>query len=137
MNSKNKFSLNVLDEYARILTHAQASRLFEAKTKKKYNKALFESTITENSKYTFYLNNATIYDDILPGGMFDSIEDIQNYFEQNYPIEIDVVNQDEYGITLITSDPKVYNEILLDLEEMGVSPEKITDGIDELYLKEN
>jgi len=39
----NNISLDILDEYAKILTPKQANKLYEAKTGKAYQKQLFES----------------------------------------------------------------------------------------------
>lgn len=40
----NNFSLEVLEEYAKILTYDQTNKLYESKTGKKYEKQLFENS---------------------------------------------------------------------------------------------
>ena len=50
--------LNVLDEYAKVLTTKQSNMLYENKCNKKYKKELYENKkYQSNSSYKLYLNS--------------------------------------------------------------------------------
>lgn len=139
MIQKRNFSLNVLDEYARVLTYSQVTRLYEAKTNKKFNKSLFEKTLEIPTGYTFYIDNSIIYDYMVDEYDISGPDDVIEFFERNWngDLTAQFTEREGGGVILITSDPTVYEEILMELEEFGIPSEIVTDGIDPRYLNEN
>lgn len=140
MIKKKNFSLKVLEEYAGILSHAQATRLYEAKTKRKYNKALFEAESYKkvSEQYSFYLDIATIYDFFITGSdEFTSIDDVIQYLKEYCPTDLDVIKQHDDSLMLLTSRVTTYENLLDALDDIIDDHAIVTDGIDPKYIENN
>lgn len=131
--AKNKFSIHVLDEYAKKITYAQAKRLYEAKTHLKFEKALFEAKQYNDDAYVFYMDNSVFYDYIgsEPGMQIeDTLNNIYDIcgLPGDYSCDMD-------GITFITNTPVDYEKLLIFFEEeYNIPTEIINDNIDQKYL---
>lgn len=133
---RNKLSLQLLDEYARTLTRSQVKRLYEAKTTKKYNKALFEA-YSDNTvnPYEFWIDNYTIDEFNLPDPYIIK-EQIANYIPEEDFIEM-VVSDD--GLAMRTADADTYELIIEAITELypEIPSDVINNNIDQRYLREN
>lgn len=133
----NKLSLRVLEAYAKTLTKSQVKRLYEAKTSKQYNKALFEAVGYNNEKtpYEFWIDNYVINEYGLPDP-YDIKDEIIQEFGDTLIEEIYVTDD---GLAIRTADPDTYEQILEVIQDLypEIPNEIINNNIDPRYLSEN
>lgn len=139
MTNKSKLSLLVLDEYAKTLTAKQVKKLYESKTNKKYNKALFEK-ITENElkPFQYWLSEYTMAEYGLPGidDMTIIIQEFMNDSIYKDEYQLDYIND---SICFYTKNIDAYEYFLdtfVELYEDILPNEIINQNIDRRYLKE-
>ena len=116
----------LLNQYANQITSEQAKMLYESKTHRKF-KALNES-YNPNDMMSLYLDNFVIYET-----MSLTANDVVNKFLKKYSKDIKYKMLGE-GVEFLTNNKEVYENMIIDIEEMGVSPEDSTALLDSKYL---
>lgn len=111
---KRTATLQVLDEYAKKLSKKQASMLYETKMNKKYSKMLYES---EDDMLSLYLDAYTAENFGL------TLEEIkETVLEETNDI---IISELETGILFKTMNDNEYKDLLIILEDYGISKEVI------------
>ena len=138
--AKSKFNIRVLDAYARKLTFNQAKRLYENKTRKQYKKALFESVPSYiKSKYTYYLDNSTIYDYCINEKLMnpDMVAEEITYMCSGDKGDMEYTVHED-GVIFLIGDEKTYDMLIEILEEdFEIPVDQVEANIDENFLNEN
>ena len=122
----NNISLEILDEYAKVLTFNQTNKLYEAKTGKKYEKQLFENS----GELKMKLDPVTIFKQTkMQKAQFAS------WLNENYS---GLMNQISYkisneGIEFKTYDRNVYRKLQESLMAGGFTSSKILELRDKNY----
>lgn len=131
-----RFSIHILDEYAKTLTLRQAAALYENKTSKKAVKPVFEANIPEeqySDRLTFYLSPSVIEDYIIPVYPENSVAEIITGCLSVTNAEIDFVNDvyDEPGIMVLVKDAEIYDMLInILIDEFKIPDNIIEDNID-------
>ena len=122
----NNLTLDVLDEYAKVLTFEQANKLYEAKTGKTYEKQLFE----DSNELKMKLDPITIFKET-------KMQKVQfaNWLNENYA---SLMNSIAYkissdGIEFKTYDRNLYRKLQESLMASGFSSRKIVEIRDKKY----
>lgn len=116
----------LLNQYANQITSEQAKMLYESKTHRKF-KALNES-YNPNDMLSLYLDNFIIYETLSL-----TANEVVNKFLKKYSKDIKYKMLGE-GVEFLTNSKEVYENMIIDIEEMGVSPEDSTALLDSKYL---
>ena len=116
----------LLNQYANQITSEQAKMLYESKTHRKF-KALNES-YNPNDMLSLYLDNFIIYETLSL-----TANEVVNKFLKKYSKDIKYKMLGE-GVEFLTNNKEVYENMIIDIEEMGVSPEDSTALLDSKYL---
>lgn len=137
---KKYLSLNVLDEYARTLSVKQVKKLYESKTNKKYNKALFEQVAeTSLQPFQYWIDEYTITEFGLPEQTeLQSI--ICNFMDESEfaNIEYNVEITEDYSLCFYTKSVDAYTYFLDMFDELygDIIPADIfKSNIDIRYLR--
>lgn len=134
---RNKLPLQLLDEYAHTLTRSQVKRLYEAKTTKKYNKALFEA-YSDNvaTPYEYWIDNYTIDEFNLPDP-YTIKEQICEYISDDSEFAEMVIT--DAGLAIRTASADYYENIIDAIVDLypDIPSEVINNNIDQRYLREN
>ena len=122
----NNLTLEVLEEYAGILSENQANKLYEAKTGKRYQKQLFE----DSNELKLKLDPITIFKET-------KMQKTQfaNWLNENCPA---IMNNISYklssdGIEFRTKDRNVYRKLQEALMAGGFSSKKIVEIRDKKF----
>ena len=110
--------LNILDEYAKIISSKQANMLYESKCNKKFKKALYEGMEYQNDdSYSIYLNAYTLDE------AKSSVDKALVRYVNKYKLQYNVVDD---GVYLYTPMAENY---------MGLLENLVQDGFDVEVLK--
>lgn len=121
----NNISLDVLDEYAKVLTLSQADKLYESKTGEKYEKQLFES-----NNFYMKLDPITIFKQTkMQKGQ------LAFWLNENYPA---LMNNISYklssdGLIFKTQDRNIYRKLQESLLAAGFNGTKILEIRDKKF----
>ena len=96
--------LNVLDEYAKLLTPKQVNKLYESKCNKKYKKPLYENKQYQSKdNYSVYLTNYILEK------ANSSITKVLTSYVNKFKLQYNIINE---GVKLYTSNPLNYKELI-------------------------
>ena len=122
----NNFTLDVLEEYAKILTIDQANKLYESKTGKQYEKQLFE----DSNELKLKLDPITIFKET-------KMQKVQfaNWLTEHCTA---LMNNIAYkissdGIEFKTYDRNIYRKLQESLMTAGFSSKKIVEIRDKKF----
>lgn len=122
----NTLTLDVLDEYASVLTESQANKLYESKTGKAYQKQLFE----DSNELRLKLDPITIFKET-------KMQKTQfaNWLNENYsPLMNNITYKiSSDGIEFKTYDRNLYRKLQESLMSAGFSSKKIVEIRDKKY----
>ena len=119
--STHNIPLNVLDEYAKVLTTKQSNMLYENKCNKKYKKVLYEDKkYQSNSSYRIYLNAYT-----LDEANINVTKALARYVSK-YNLQYNVVND---GVYLYTPLAENYMGLLENLVNDGFNVEALKNVV--------
>lgn len=122
-------NIALLNQYAKQITSTQAKMLYESKTHRKLG-SLNES-YNPKDMLSLYLDNFIIYET-----MSLTANEVVNKFLKKYAKNIKYKMLGE-GVEFLTSNKDVYENMIIDIEEMGVSPEDSNALLDSKYLNGN
>lgn len=118
---ERKFSLEVLDEYAKTLTKKQVNMLYESKCKKSYEKPLYENLKYQGKDfYNIYLDNYVMNESNLNKRI------VLSRYVNKYELQYNVVNE---GVYLYTNNFDNYKSLIERLVSDGVSKSSLQDVV--------
>lgn len=120
--------LIVLDEYAKRLSNSQVNKLYEAKTNKKYKKALFENSAAP--KYKLYLDGFTIAEELESNSAEFAMWLNENYKDLMSNISYSLK---EDSINFSTTSKNNYKSLLEALRAAGIHGDVIESIVDKNF----
>lgn len=119
---KHNIPLNILDEYAKVISSKQANMLYENKCQKKYKKRLYEDKAYQNdSNYHLYLSSYTLDE------ANSSIEKALIRYVSKHKLQYNIVDD---GVYLYTPLPESYMSLLEHLVKDGFNVDALKHVVD-------
>lgn len=114
--------LNILDEYAKVISSKQANMLYESKCNKKYKKPLYENKkYQSDDNYKLYLNSFTLDE------ANSSVEKALSKYVSKHNLQYNVVDD---GVYLYTPMAENYMSLLENLVNDGFNVEALKNIVD-------
>lgn len=126
IKNMNNLSLEILEEYAKVLTLKQTNKLYESKTGKTYQKQLFE----DSKELKMKLDPITIFKETkMQKAQF------ANWLNENYaPLMNNIAYKiSSEGIEFKTYDRNLYRKLQESLMNAGFSSKKIVEIRDKKF----
>lgn len=114
--------LNILDEYAKVISSKQANMLYESKCNKKYKKPLYENKkYQSDDNYKLYLNSFTLDE------ANSSVEKALSKYVSKHNLQYNIVDD---GVYLYTPMAENYMSLLENLVNDGFNVEALKNIVD-------
>lgn len=114
--------LNILDEYAKVISSKQANMLYESKCNKKYKKPLYENKkYQSDDNYNLYLSSFTLDE------ANSSIEKALSKYVSKHNLQYNIVDD---GVYLYTPMAENYMSLLENLVNDGFNVEALKNIVD-------
>ena len=119
---KHNIPLNILDEYAKVISSKQANMLYENKCQKKYKKHLYEDKAYQSdNNYHLYLSSYTLDE------ANSSVEKALIRYVSKHKLQYNIVDD---GVYLYTPLPESYMSLLEHLVRDGFNVDALKHVVD-------